>query len=134
MRKKVLAVSIAAGLAGLAAAGVALAGGRAAQDATITLRDFRIVQPKLSPGQQRITIRNAGKFDHNYVVVYRSAGASRIAVAPVKPGASKTISVNLKPGAYTVLCSVFNGAHVAQGMVKHFSIGKLDFETGKWGP
>lgn len=133
MRRKSVAVGAATLLAGLAVGGVALAGGTSPQDATITLKDFKIVQPKLQPGQQTLTFKNAGKFDHNYVVVYRSAGATKVAIAPLKPGASAEVSVNLKPGAYAVLCNVFNGAHVAQGMVKSFSVGKIDFSTGKWG-
>ncbi len=134
MRRKLLTAVSAAAIVSLAVAAVSLAGGRSStQSATITLKDFKIVQPKLAAGQTTLTIKNTGKFDHNYQIVYRSGGASKVATKDIKPGASATVKVDLKPGAYVVLCSVFNGAHVAQGMVKGFSVGKIDFNTGKWG-
>lgn len=136
MRRRLTLAVVLAAVAALLAATYAGAGGSGSAQAavTVTLRDFKFVQPKLNPGQTTITFKNTGKFDHNYTVVYRSKGGSKFASKDVKPGASSTMSVNLKPGAYTVLCTIFNGAHVAQGMVKHFSVGKIDFNTGKWGP
>lgn len=112
--------------------GVSLAGA-ANEGKTAVLTDFKITMPsKFDPGQSSITVRNAGKFPHDLAVAYRGAG-TKFATAVIAPGKSAKLNVNLAPGGYVVVCRVGNGYHASQGMVKGFSVGKFDFNTGKWG-
>src|SRR4051794_30481044 len=114
---------------------------RGGQDVRATLKEFRIDSAKLktatfgkesplAPGRTTFTFRNTGKNPHNFVVI-RTVQGTRFSSPTVEGGKSATLSVNLKPGSYIAICTVFNGFHAASGMVKTFSVGRID-QNGKW--
>jgi uncharacterized cupredoxin-like copper-binding protein len=141
--------------ASLVAAGIATAGGsaRRADSVDVTLgtakkndpAEFRIYSAKLKSaqfgkasvlkgGSTTFNVKNASgeQFPHNMTVVAKSAGGTQFASKTLAAGASQTLTVNLKPGAYVLVCTVFNGAHWAEGMVKSFTVGTQDGKTGRW--
>ena len=131
-------------LAAAAALAVPLSapGGQGQPAVTVTLRDFSFASPALRPavfgkpsplkaGRTTFTIRNAGKNPHNFTIISTSPGGTRFKSPDVAPGKSATMTVNLKPGAYLAGCTIFNGFHIASGMVKGFSVGTID-QNGKW--
>ena len=136
-------------LMGLAAAAAVLLpgtapGGGSQQNVAVQLREFAIKSAKLrpaafgkasllKPGQTTFTFRNVGQFAHNFVIARRSPGATRFRTRDIAAGKSATLRVNLKPGAYLAVCTVFNGLHYASGMVRPFSVGKQD-QSGEWVP
>src|SRR3954451_22061384 len=139
---------LAAALAGAVAIVPTFAGGAAGrataakQTAKVTLKEFSLSGTLLKPavfgkasplkaGQTTFTFNNTGKFAHNFTVVRTSVGATRFRSKTIAPGKSQTLTVNLKPGSYVAVCTLFNGFHQAAGMVKAFSVGK--FTNGKWG-
>ena len=118
-------------------------GGRGQQSVSVKLREYAILSPSLKPavfgkesslkpGQTALTITNTGKFPHNFTIIRTSPGGTKFKTADIAPGKSATVTVNLKPGSYIAICTVFNGFHAAAGMVKSFSVGAID-DKGKWG-
>lgn len=129
--------------AAVALPSVLFAGG--GQTASVNLSEFKIAGSKLrsaqfgqasvlSPGQTTFTFRNRGQFPHNFVIASTSKGARKFAVAMIQPGESATLRVNLRPGAYLAICTVGNGLHYSQGMVRPFTVGTQDMQTLNWGP
>ncbi len=57
-------------------------------------------------------VTNFGMDDHNLAI--RSPGAQLVAVVDLPPGESRTFSVNLSAGTYTLLCSLYD--HEQLGM------------------
>jgi plastocyanin len=117
----------------------------AAQTASLTMLEFKFVSKQLvsaqfgkesilKPGPTAITFTNKGKFGHDFTIVKTSKGATKFRSGVIKPGASKTMMVNLKAGAYLAACLEFNGAHYAEGMVKVFTVGHINAKTGNWLP
>jgi plastocyanin len=136
-----------AALIGAVASVPVLAGGaagrttQATQKASVTLKEFSITstllkpavfgkESKLKPGRTTFAFRNTGKFSHNFTIVRTSSGATKFHSRTIAAGKSQTLTVNLKPGAYVAVCTLFSGFHEAAGMVKSFSVGK--FSNGKW--
>jgi uncharacterized cupredoxin-like copper-binding protein len=114
---------------------------KAGQAAAVTLKEYSISGKLLKPaafgkpsvlkaGQTTFSFKNAGKFAHNFTIVRTSPGATKFHSATIAAGKSSTLSVNLKPGSYLAVCTLFNGFHEAAGMVKSFSVGT--FNNGKW--
>jgi len=143
-RRLVLSVALAGAVAAvpMLSAGAAGRTSAAQQTAKVTLKEFSISGALLRPavfgkasrlkaGTTTFTFKNAGKFAHNFTIVRRSAGATKFHSATIAPGKSQTLKVNLKPGSYLAVCTLFNGFHEAAGMVKAFSVGT--FSNGKWG-
>jgi hypothetical protein len=141
--------------ASLVVAGIATAGGsvRSAGTVDVTLgtakkndpAEFRIYSAKLKSaqfgkasilkgGSTTFNVTNASgeQFPHNMTVIAKSAGATQFASKTLAAGASQAFTVNLKPGSYVLVCTVFNGAHWAEGMVKTFTVGTQDAKTGRW--
>lgn len=103
-----------------------------AQAVAVTLKDFKISMPaKLPAGPTTFTVKNTGKNPHDLVVVYHAQG-TKFRIPKVQPGNTRTKTVNLKPGAYVLVCDVFNGYHASQGMVARFTVGTFNFNTAKW--
>lgn len=129
---------LAAGAATLAAVAVPIAAQgagahRTANTVNVTLKEFRIIMPStLKAGPTTFKVTNKGKFPHDLVVTFHATGTPTFATPQVSPGKSVTVQVNLKPGAYVVLCNVGSGYHASEGMIHAFSVGKFDFTTGKW--
>src|SRR4051812_33124303 len=122
-------IALPVSFAGIAAAQT----GNAAQN--VRLREFAFtMRSNLNAGKTPITFRNAGKFPHNFTVVATLGGGKAFKTATIQPGKQLKKSVNLKPGAYVAVCTVFNGGHLAQGMEKTFTVGSFDQQKGTWGP
>jgi uncharacterized cupredoxin-like copper-binding protein len=119
-----------------ASAGVLLGGGSAgaahrATNASVGLKEFKITMAtKLKAGSTTFQLKNTGKFPHNLVVAYSSG--TKFASKTIAAGKSGTLTVNLKPGGYVLMCSVGSGYHASQGMVHNLAVGTFDFSTGKW--
>ena len=92
------------------------------------------MRSNLKAGKTAFTFRNRGQFPHNFTVVATLGGGKAFKTATIQPGKTLQKSVNLKPGAYVAVCTVFNGGHLAQGMEKTFTVGTFDQQKGTWGP
>jgi hypothetical protein len=134
MSKKRLVGAGIASVALLAAAlPAALPAAPSAQTVTVTLSEFHIkgVPAKLKPGATTFKLKNAGKFPHNLTTILSPAGAG-FKSKTLQAAGAQTLTANLKPGAYIVVCTVGFGFHASQGMIARFTIGTFDFTTGKW--
>ena len=118
--------------------------GGGAQQVGVNLGEFTITGAKLrsaefgkpsvrKPGQTAFTIRNKGQFPHNFTIIRTSKGGTKFATKDIAPGKSAKLTVDLKPGAYIAVCTVFNGFHYSQGMVRPFTVG-TQAQDGSWGP
>jgi len=70
----------------------------------------------LAAGQVKINVYNRGMDDHDLTVIDGNGDVQQL---PVKPGQAGTLVVALKPGTYTLYCSLFAGtpqSHEALGM------------------
>lgn len=128
----------------LALSPTAPAGYGGAQAVAVNLSEFKITgaqlrsaqlgkPSELAPGRTTFAFQNKGKFPHNFVIAVASKGASKFRTKEIAGGKSAELTVNLKPGAYLAICTVFNGAHYAAGMVRPFTVGTQG-ENGAWGP
>jgi plastocyanin len=130
-----VAVALPAGYAGIAAA---QGGGDRAQGGdrvTIRMSEFRFRMPSnLDAGRTTIVFRNTGDFPHNFTVVSALGGARAFRSRTVQGGNRARRTLRLRPGSYVAVCTVFNGFHQARGMVKRFTVGEFDQESGEWGP
>lgn len=115
---------------------------RAEQTASVTLKEYAITSPllkpavfgkasPLAPGATTFTFTNKGKFPHDFTIGSTSPGGTKFKSGTIEPGKSKTITVTLKPGSYLAVCSQFNGFHIASGMIRAFSVGKIS-NKGQW--
>ena len=133
MHRRAVAVAAVAVMLPAAYAGVASAQQGGTQ--SIRMNEFSFRMPNnLDAGRTTIVFRNTGEFDHNFTVVAALGGGRRFRSATIEGGQRQRKTVNLRPGAYLAICTVFNGGHLAQGMQKQFTVGQFDQETGEWGP
>jgi len=124
-----VAIALPVSYAGIAAAQT----GNAAQ--TVRMKEFSFtMRSNLKAGKTPFTFRNGGQFPHNFTVVETLGGGKAFKTATIQPGKQLQKSVNLKPGVYVAVCTVFNGGHLAQGMEKTFTVGTFDQQKGTWGP
>lgn len=102
-----------------------------ARTVSVTLKEFQItgVPAKLKQGATTFRLKNTGKFPHNLVAIFGPVGFKS---SQIKPGKSGSVSANLKPGAYILICGVGAGYHASQGMIARFTVGTFDFTTNKW--
>jgi plastocyanin len=63
-------------------------------------------------GQVTVTFTNKAPLGHNFTI--QSSGGQTVGATPTFNGGSKTLSVKLKPGKYTFLCTV--PGHAMAGM------------------
>jgi len=68
----------------------------AEQEWSITLTPATV-----SAGRYEVVIKNTGTINHNFVIRGLNARTDQI-----PPGETKTLTVTLKPGAYTILCDI----------------------------
>ena len=131
MHRRAVAAAALAVAVPVCGAGVAFA-----QDsASIRMREFRFAMPSnLDAGRTTITFRNTGQFPHNFTVVSALGGGKAFKSRTLEAGRQQRKTINLRPGAYIAICTVFNGGHLAQGMERTFTVGEFDQETGQWGP
>lgn len=135
MKKRVVRASIVLVVVAVAipAAVLAAQGSHNAQTVRVNLSEFHIkgVPKSLKPGSATFQVKNVGKFPHDFVAVYAPTG-SKFKTAQLKPGSGTSVTANLKPGAYIVICDVGSGYHASQGMIAKFTVGKFNFTTFKW--
>lgn len=77
---------------------------------------LRASKRTVAAGAIRIRVYNRGEDDHNLVIV-DSGGAAH--VVALKPGADGTLTPRLRPGTYTLFCSLQAGtpeSHEDRGM------------------
>ena len=118
-RKRAGAATAGAALAAaLALGGAALAGAGAhaqstAPKVTVGLKEFRLIPSttKLRTGKVLLVAVNRGKFPHALEIKGPGVNAK---TAILRPGQSKTLTVTLRKGTYSLWCPVSN--HAAMGM------------------
>ena len=63
----------------------------------------------LKAGPLKLTVKNDGSIEHNFIIK-----EANVEVDSIQPGQSKEVTVNLKPGTYTVMCNI--AGHAEAGM------------------
>lgn len=63
----------------------------------------------LKPGKVKLLIKNDGTIEHNFIIE-----EAKVEVDAIQPGTTKELSVDLKPGTYTVICNI--AGHQEAGM------------------
>ena len=136
MRKTLMFVTTATVAVAFVIVGTASAGPAANGPVNVAFREFKFVGvPKnLPPGSTTFSFTNRGQFPHNFTILYVSKGGSKFKTKTLDAGLTQDLTVNLKPGSYIAVCTIFNGYHISQGMVKPFSVGKINQDTGQWEP
>jgi uncharacterized cupredoxin-like copper-binding protein len=101
------------------------------QQVPVNLADFKIAQAKthLHPGKVVFDVKNTGKVAHEFLVIQTAKPAAKLGhgsrvpekgnigeTGNVKPGASKTLVLNLHKGHYAVICN--DPGHYMAGMHK----------------
>ena len=101
----------------------------------VRLTDFKIAPTVSSVAAGKVTFdaTNAGKAEHEMVVVRTDKRPSQLLkgneaseagsvgeISETKAGASKQVTLNLKPGHYVLLCNV--PGHFKAGMYKNFTV------------
>ena len=134
MHRRAVAVAAVALALPVSYAGIAAAQtGSAAEN--VRLKEFSFtMRSNLKAGKTPITFVNRGQFPHNFTVVAALGGAKKFKTGNIQPGKQLKKTVNLKPGVYVAVCTVFNGGHLAQGMEKTFTVGTFNQQKGTWGP
>jgi uncharacterized cupredoxin-like copper-binding protein len=99
--------------------------------ATVTATDFKFSASEIHApaGKIELMLHNAGKVEHELVLLKTSASPTSLKVAAsgrvseaatvgevseIKPGVSKSTTFNLKPGRYVYVCNI--PGHYASGM------------------
>ena len=97
----------------------------------VTLDEFGInpAATRLKPGKVEFDVKNTGKVPHEFVVIDTGRKAANLGqgkrasekgslgeTGNVKPGASKTLVLNLRKGHYAVICN--DPGHYMAGMHK----------------
>jgi uncharacterized cupredoxin-like copper-binding protein len=101
----------------------------------VTLDEFGInpATTKLKPGKVEFDVKNTGKVSHEFVVIQTTKNAADLGhghrasekgnigeTGNVKPGASKTLVLNLRKGHYAVICN--DPGHYMAGMHKDLEV------------
>ncbi len=110
-RRFLVLATLAAGLVAIAALAPSAFGTSSASNAkyTVTMTDFkfRISPVKIKPGKHTVLVINRGQATHDFKI-----GTKKTRI--LNPGQRQTITVTLKKGRYTVICTV--PGHAALGM------------------
>ena len=84
-------------------------------ESTIKLSEWAVTldKPEIPAGKVKFTVTNEGTFSHDYVIM---EGTNVVGRTPSFTSADgpKVLEVDLKPGAYTVLCDIVG--HPEKGM------------------
>ena len=137
--KRVAAIAVLAGLA--AATGAVGASALESQASAVSVR-VRLVEFKLIPSVKRVAagkvtfvVRNAGKIPHEFVVLRTKAPAGKLPtkgseavetgavgdIGSFKAGLTKTLTLNLKPGHYALICNL--PGHYKAGQFADLTVG-----------
>jgi uncharacterized cupredoxin-like copper-binding protein len=108
-RRLFVLASLVSGVVAVAALVPAAFGTGAASKVSVTATDFKfkIVPAQLKAGANTITVVNRGEATHDFKIANKK---TRI----LNPGQRQTLTVTLKKGRYTVLCTV--PGHASLGM------------------
>ncbi len=89
------------------------------QTVNVTLTEFRIEMPSSVPaGPVSFVVTNQGAVEHNFEV--EGEGLEEEFDENLKPGETKTLTLDLAPGTYEVYCPV--GNHEDQGMMTELAV------------
>ena len=132
-----LRVSLRAVVLVVLAAGVAaLPASAAASKVKVGLKEFKLLPAAAAAKAGKVTfvVQNVGKLDHSFVVIKTSRAPNALPVngatadesgkvgriEPFKPGQTRTLTLNLKPGKYVLLCNV--PGHYKAGQFAGFQV------------
>ena len=89
---------------------------------TVRLKEFKVLPAPLAAkrGVVAFSVKNVGKIDHELVVLKTNVAPAKLAVksgkavevgkvgrvGPIKPGASRTLTLTLRAGRYVLLCNL----------------------------
>jgi len=78
---------------------------------TVSEKEWMIEFPTktLKAGTVKLVVKNDGTIEHNFIIE-----EAKVEVDAIQPGSSKEVTVDLKPGTYTVLCNI--AGHQEAGM------------------
>ena len=137
-----LFVALASALAAIvtgAATVEALASGSSAraEKARVTLTEFKLTPStkRVAAGKVTFSVRNAGQLAHEFVVVRTKTAAGKLAtigmvaketgklgeIPKFRPGATKTLTLALKPGHYALICNL--PGHYKAGQFADLKVG-----------
>jgi uncharacterized cupredoxin-like copper-binding protein len=120
-RYLLLAGGLALAFAGAAAAGIAVHSSARTARMAVTLREYRItVKRTAAVGKVTFVASNKGQIAHSLEISGPGVGKKRI-VGLIAPGKSKTLTVTLKRGTYSLWCPV--PGHAALGMKTSVRVG-----------
>jgi len=88
----------------------------------VTLSEWKVsLTPKtVPPGPVVFEVSNSGTIAHSLEIEGRGVEKS---TSRILPGASATLSLNLRAGTYEAYCPVGKGSHKMLGMMNHLSVG-----------
>ena len=88
----------------------------------VQLKEFKVLPSPLTAKRWYVSfsVKNTGKIDHELVVLKTNVPPAKLPVkggkavetgrvgrvGPLKPGASKSLTLNMKPGKYVLLCNL----------------------------
>jgi plastocyanin len=108
------AAALALALAGAAVAGVVMHRSAHGSRIVVALREYRItLKGTAAAGKTTFAVTNRGKIAHSFAISGPGTAKKRIA-GTIAPGQTKTLTVTLAAGTYTVWCPV--PGHAALGM------------------
>lgn len=141
-RLRIVRVGVVAGaLAALVAGAGAISAPAGSAKASVAkvkvgLKEFKVLPAptQAKAGLVVFTVQNVGKLDHSFVVIktnrapnalpVKGATASEAGkvgkIEPFKPGQTRTLTLNLKPGKYVLLCNV--PGHYKAGQFAGFQV------------
>jgi uncharacterized cupredoxin-like copper-binding protein len=132
-RPLIVAVALAAALAGAALAGVVTHKGADVKTIKVTEKEFHITLSTRTGavGPVRFVIKNTGKYTHGLAI--SGPGVKLKKSALIKPGKSAALAVTLKSGTYALWCPV--PGHAAKGMKTSIKVpGAATGGSGGGGP
>jgi len=136
-RQKIAAAAVLAALAASAGAATGFAGS-ASTTVKVTLKEFSL-RPStklVSPGKVTFVVRNAGRVDHELVVLRTNRPAKKLGLTsfgdvyevgrvartkPIDARRTKTLTVTLKVGRYALICNL--PGHYRAGQLADFAVG-----------
>jgi uncharacterized cupredoxin-like copper-binding protein len=102
--------------------------------ATLNEWSLGVTAPRAQNGKVTFTVSNAGKLKHEFVVLRTSRAADQLGSATkvseagnvgetgdIAAGSSKTVTIALKPGHYSLVCNL--PGHYKLGMHTDFTVG-----------
>ena len=135
---KLAPVLAAVGTVGLLGVGTAVSGDQTAATVNVRIAEWDVVPqaaPKTSASKVTFVVRNTGKLLHEFVVLRTAKPAGLLAarnapeapeagavgeIGDLKPGATKTLRLDLKAGHYALICNL--PGHYSQGQFADFYV------------